>query len=172
ASLMFCNSFHADVHAGNLLVLRDGRIGFIDFGIVGRIKRETWQSVSDFIWAVTQEDYAAMAKSMVGIGMTKEEVDLDRLTQDIENLYATLDRIDPETLLASASVSENEINRLMLDLIGIGKRHGIHFPREFALLLKQLLYFDRYVRLLNIEQNIYADTRLSITPEERWISIL
>lgn len=171
ASLMFCNSFHADVHAGNLLVLRDGRIGFIDFGIVGRIRRETWQSVSDFIWAVTQEDYAAMAKSMVGIGMTKEEVDLNRLTQDIENLYAALDNIDPETLLATASVSENEINRLMLDLIGIGKRHGIHFPREFALLLKQLLYFDRYVRLLNIEQNIYSDNRLTITPEERWISV-
>lgn len=171
ASLMFCTSFHADVHAGNLLVLRDGRIGFIDFGIVGRIKRETWQSVSDFIFSVTQEDYEGMARSMVGIGMTKEEVDIERLTHDIEAMYETLDKIDPDTLLAPAAVSENEINRLMLDLIGIGKRHGIHFPREFALLLKQLLYFDRYVRLLNVEQNIYSDNRLTITPDERWIGV-
>lgn len=33
-----CESFHADVHAGNLLVLPDGRVAFIDFGIVGRIR--------------------------------------------------------------------------------------------------------------------------------------
>ena len=31
-SLLACETFHADVHAGNLLVLRDGRVGFIDFG--------------------------------------------------------------------------------------------------------------------------------------------
>lgn len=31
-SLLACESFHADVHAGNLWLLRDGRIGFLDFG--------------------------------------------------------------------------------------------------------------------------------------------
>ena len=35
-SVRGCEIFHADVHAGNLLVLQDGRVGFIDFGIVGR----------------------------------------------------------------------------------------------------------------------------------------
>ena len=33
-SLLACESFHADVHAGNLWLLRDGRIGFLDFGII------------------------------------------------------------------------------------------------------------------------------------------
>ena len=37
-SVIGAETFHADVHAGNLLVLSDGRVGFIDFGIVGRIK--------------------------------------------------------------------------------------------------------------------------------------
>lgn len=31
-SVVGCESFHADLHAGNLLVLPDGRVGFIDFG--------------------------------------------------------------------------------------------------------------------------------------------
>lgn len=39
-SVVRADSFHADVHAGNLLVLRDGRVGFLDFGIVGRIRWE------------------------------------------------------------------------------------------------------------------------------------
>jgi len=35
------------------------------------------------------------------------------------------------------------VNRLLLDLVAIGERHGIRFPREFGLFVKQLLYFDR-----------------------------
>ena len=35
-SVLACESFHADVHAGNLLVTREGRVAFIDFGIVGQ----------------------------------------------------------------------------------------------------------------------------------------
>jgi predicted unusual protein kinase regulating ubiquinone biosynthesis (AarF/ABC1/UbiB family) len=174
ASLMFCESFHADVHAGNLLVLRDGRVGFIDFGIVGRIRPQTWESMSQFISAISQENYAEMAEAMVGIGMTDQEVDLKRLTKDIENLYTSMDGMMPEIDIHSpdmVSINEHEVNRVMMDLVGVGKRHGIHFPREFALLLKQLLYFDRYVRLLAIDSNIYADERLNITPELNWTSI-
>ena len=39
--------FHADVHAGNLLVLLDGRIAFIDFGIVGKIDANIFKAVSE-----------------------------------------------------------------------------------------------------------------------------
>jgi aarF domain-containing kinase len=171
SSLLFCDSFHADVHAGNLLVLKDGRIGFIDFGIVGRIKPSTWESVSKFIWAIGQENYREMAEAMLGIGMTDEEVNTDLLAKDIEELYASMDRVIPDADLHAgdmASVSEHEINKVMMNLVGVGKRHGIHFPREFALLLKQLLYFDRYVRLLAMESNIYMDERLNITPDMNW----
>lgn len=171
ASLLFCESFHADVHAGNLLVLQDGRIGFIDFGIVGRIKPSTWSSVSDFIAAIGQEDYQGMADAMVGIGMTDHAVDTVKLAQDIENLYASMDRMMPTNTVDINNINEQEINRVMLDLVGLGKRHGIHFPREFALLLKQLLYFDRYVRLLALDGNIYMDDRLNIQPELNWISV-
>ncbi|WP_290582089.1 ABC1 kinase family protein [Ketobacter sp.] len=171
SSLLFCESFHADVHAGNLLVLKDGRIGFIDFGIVGRIKPSTWESVSKFIWAIGQENYQEMAEAMLGIGMTDTEVNTERLAKDIEALYSSMDRVLPDVDMHAGdmmSINEHEVNKVMMDLVGIGKRHGIHFPREFALLLKQLLYFDRYVRLLAMESNIYMDERLNITPDMNW----
>lgn len=172
ASLLFCESFHADVHAGNLLVLKDGKIGFIDFGIVGRIRPDTWKSVSKFIATVGQEDYFGMAEAMLGIGMTDRDVDVNDLAKDIEKLYGAMDNVVPEDVADLAAVNEHEVNRIMMDLVSLAKRHGIHFPREFALLLKQLLYFDRYVRLLALEGNIYMDDRLNIQPDEMdWISI-
>ena len=41
--------FHADVHAGNLLMLEDGRVAFIDFGIVGGIPRSTADAACSFL---------------------------------------------------------------------------------------------------------------------------
>ena len=46
------------------------------------------------------------------------------------------------------------------DLIALGERHGIRFPRAFALLLKQILYFDRYIKILAPDMNLFDDERL------------
>ncbi|RMF15705.1 MAG: AarF/ABC1/UbiB kinase family protein [Gammaproteobacteria bacterium] len=161
ASLTQCEFFHADVHAGNLMVLRDGRVGFIDFGIVGRIPKGAWQAISDFITAVSMGDPHGMAKAMVGIGVTKRQVDVDQLALDIRNIYSRLDEMVPDSaILYDARETEDDINSLIMDLVRLGEQHGLHFPREFALLLKQFLYFDRYVHVLAPEMDMFMDDRL------------
>lgn len=76
ASVIGADSFHADVHAGNLLVLRDGRVGFIDFGIVGRISPVTWKAVESLIASLATADYDTMARALATIGACDERVDL------------------------------------------------------------------------------------------------
>lgn len=51
-----------DVHAGNLLVLEDGRVAYIDFGIVGRFSPDTWTGVSRLADGVAEENFAVMAE--------------------------------------------------------------------------------------------------------------
>ena len=160
ASLMFCESFHADLHAGNLMVLTDGRIGFIDFGIVGRIDPDTWGATTDFVESLTDGNFAKMAASMAKIGMTKRAVDTSKLAKDLEEIYGAFTTVDPEHVLNGA-VNDGEINRIMLDIVAVGERHGIRFPRAFALLLKQILYFDRYVKILAPDMNMFADDRIA-----------
>lgn len=160
ASLMFCDSFHADLHAGNLMVLTDGRIGFIDFGIVGRIDPDTWGATTDFVESLTDGNFAKMAASMARIGMTKRAVDTGKLAKDLEEIYGAFTTVDPEHVLNGA-VNDGEINRIMLDIVAVGERHGIRFPRAFALLLKQILYFDRYVKILAPDMNMFADDRIA-----------
>lgn len=163
SSLMACDFFHADLHAGNLMVLEDGRVGFIDFGIVGRIDRDAWQAMFKFFEAISQGDFRLMAESMAVIGMTRAAVDVDALTADIERLYSRIVDIDPAAVLEAAR-NDNEINKLLTDIVGIGEGHGIRFPRSFALLVKQFLYFDRYVQILAPEMNIFNDDRLELMP--------
>ena len=51
---------------------------------------------------------------------------------------------------------------LELQIVQIGDTHGIRFPREFGLLLKQLLYFDRYTQLLAPSLSVLNDDRVKI----------
>ncbi|KAK2645256.1 hypothetical protein Ddye_020451 [Dipteronia dyeriana] len=52
------------------------------------------------------------------------------------------------TAVSANVVDERQMNALFLDVMQVNESYGLRFPREFALLMKQLLYFDRYTRLL------------------------
>lgn len=85
--------FHADVHAGNLLVLEDGRVGFIDFGIVGRVSEKTFTAVSELSGALAVGDYYGMAKALSNMGATDETVDIDKFAKDIERVLVNLSQV-------------------------------------------------------------------------------
>lgn len=162
SSLTQCEFFHADVHAGNLMVLRDGRVGFIDFGIVGRIAPDTWQAVNDFIQTVMVGNFDGMADAMIRIGVTRHTVEASLLANDLRTLYSKMDQMVPDTVAYTAGQAEDDVNHLLMDMVKVGENHGLHFPREFALLLKQFLYFDRYVHILAPEMDMFMDDRLKM----------
>ena len=161
-SLMLCNSFHADLHAGNLMFLEDGRVGFIDFGIVGQLKPEVWQACMAFMDALQKTDYPLMAENMLKMGMTSQHVDTQVLADDLERLFSGVLLTDPQKIMTS---NPSDLNDIMMDMVGVGERHGIRFPRDFALLFKQMLYFDRFMRVLAPYTDIYADQRLQMVQD-------
>jgi len=168
-SLLGAESFHADVHAGNLLILPDGRVGFIDFGIVGKISQATWRAVEALLLATTTGDYETMAKALVTIGATDKEVDISRFAQDLRKLGESFEKIDTELIVsvedgaaaATIAADNDAVNRFLIDIIRVGEENGVKFPREFALLIKQVLYFDRYTRLLAPTMKIFEDERIT-----------
>jgi hypothetical protein len=157
-TLLMGHSFHADLHAGNLLVLTDGRVGFIDFGIVGKIRPQIWGAITQLVQAISSQDFVAMAQAMVTIGVTKDSVDIEALASSIEQLYASFHQLNQ---VGEVTQADNQINALLMQTVAIGKQHGIHFPREFALLMKQILYFDRYLQLLAPDLDLFSATGLS-----------
>jgi len=156
-SLTECQIYHADLHAGNVMVLEDGRVGFIDFGIVGKISKSTWEALIGLTLSIPAKDYRSIAESLITIGATDKNVNAFTFSQDIENLV--------EGLLSESAESENPddfIQTFTLKISQLSKQHGIRFPREFTLLIKQFLYFDRYIRLLAPELEIFGDERIHL----------
>lgn len=161
SSLTQCEFFHADVHAGNLMVLENGKIGFIDFGIVGRINPGTWEAVSDFISSIMIGHFDGMADAMIRIGITDGNVNVNSLSADLKGLFNKLDVMVPD-YSSGPFHEEEDINGLLMEMVRVGEENGLHFPREFALLLKQFLYFDRYVHVLAPELDMFVDDRLNL----------
>lgn len=180
-SLLACESFHADVHAGNLWLLRDGRIGFLDFGIVGRISPKTWAAMEIFLASIAAEEYDSMASSLIEMGATNKDIDTKAFARDLEKIFSSIQDLDTEIVVATARgttidataisanlvVDERQMNALFLDVVRVSESYGLRFPREFALLMKQLLYFDRYTRLLAPNMNMLQDQRISIVSNRR-----
>ncbi|PWA98310.1 protein kinase superfamily protein [Artemisia annua] len=188
-SLLACESFHADVHAGNLWLLRDGRIGFLDFGIVGRISPKTWGAMEVFLGSLATEEYDSMASALIEMGATNTDVDSRAFAKDLEKIFSSIQAcihmfwldLDTELVVATATrastnvtavsanlvVDERQMNALFLDLVRVSESYGLKFPREFALLMKQLLYFDRYTRLLAPNMNMLQDQRITIASNRR-----
>jgi len=172
--------FHADVHAGNLLVLEDGRIGFIDFGIVGKVSEKTFQAVNELSASLVLGDYYGIAKALCNMGATDEQVNLDQFSMDIERVLKNLGSAQSDiTLTASldGSVSgridfdENEVTKILLDIVDVTEKNGLKLPREFGLLVKQSLYFDRYLKILAPNVNVMSDTRLTLGEKRRQIKM-
>ena len=156
ASLMKCEVFHADLHGGNIMLLTDGRLGFIDFGMVGRIEADSWQAIFALMRGINASDYQLVAESMLKVGMTAKTVDVNRLARDIEQLIKQSNGSQP-----SGDVELGDgVNQLIMEIAELGKAHGIRFPPSFTLLLKQFLYFDRYIQQLLPGMDPFSDSRV------------
>jgi aarF domain-containing kinase len=141
--------FHGDVHAGNLMSLEDGRVGFLDFGIVGRFNQERRGLVSEFLLSIAMRNFRGLAHAMITMGgMTG--IDEAKLAADLEKGAASL--LDPTRPAKYAD--------LLPVVMRITMRHRMRMPRDFVLILKQMIYFDRYAKLLAPKLNIFSDPRI------------
>jgi len=149
--VVFYGFFHGDVHAGNLMVLDDGTIGFLDFGIVGRFSESERHLVTDYMIAFGMGNYRRLAEIICEMAGRPPGLDMDAFVRDLGETYRPL-----------LTLSFGEVNYAEF-LPGIQRtsgRHRIKMPNAFILITKQLLYFDRYAKALAPKLNVFTDPRL------------
>jgi predicted unusual protein kinase regulating ubiquinone biosynthesis (AarF/ABC1/UbiB family) len=149
--VVFYGFFHGDVHAGNLMLLDDDTIGFLDFGIVGRFDDKARYLVTDYMIAFATGNYRRLAEIICEMGGTPPGLDMDGFVADLAETYKPL-----------LTLSFGEVNYAEF-LPGIQRtatRHQMRMPNEFILITKQLLYFDRYAKALAPKLNVFTDPRL------------
>jgi len=149
--VVFYGFFHGDVHAGNLMLLDDDTIGFLDFGIVGRFDDKERYLVTDYMIAFASGNYKRLAEIIIEMAGAPEGLVFDAFVADLGETYRPL-----------LTLSFGEVNYAEF-LPGIQRtatKHRMRMPNEFILITKQLLYFDRYAKSLAPKLNVFTDPRL------------
>ncbi|KAF2319305.1 hypothetical protein GH714_014518 [Hevea brasiliensis] len=118
-----------------------------------------------FLASLASEEYESMASALIEMGATNKDV--DELDTEIVVATARDTTTNATAVSANVVVDERQMNALFLDVIRVSEAYGLRFPREFALLMKQLLYFDRYTRLLAPNLNMLQDQRITIVSNRR-----
>jgi predicted unusual protein kinase regulating ubiquinone biosynthesis (AarF/ABC1/UbiB family) len=97
-------------------------------------------------YAAFGRDLAAFASSLDALGASSSVV--------VVETNAASSAASPAAAAAAAAtavaldVDPAALNRVALDLVRISERHGVRLPRDFALLFKQAIFFDRYTKAL------------------------
>lgn len=132
--------FHGDVHAGNLWVLDDGRATYLDFGIMGELPGPWRDTLRDILYtSMIDQDYSRVVRAYQKVGVLPADVDPDIAGPQIAMV------MEPMLNQGIGSVSLGETLRSNMEL---AEQFGASTPRELVLISKQLLYFERYARVL------------------------
>ena len=121
--------FHADPHPGNVFVLRDNRIAFLDFGMVGHLEKDDVVAMADLLRAIWNEDIDACVQYVLRFSESDDAEDLEGLRHEIVDYLA----FEAQTIISSGEVGKG-IERLT----NILRRHHLQLSPRFSLLLKAL----------------------------------
>jgi ubiquinone biosynthesis protein len=121
--------FHADPHPGNVLIEQDGRIGLIDFGMVGTADAATQGRLLRLVMGITEQNAGALADVLLELGIPSAHVDRNTLRRDMQRL---LDRY------GDSVIGDVPVGAFLSEVTEAIRRQHIRLPSDLALLFKTL----------------------------------
>src|SRR3989338_7097994 len=71
--------FHADPHPGNIIIMRDNSIAFVDFGIVGYFDENLKNKCVDLLYGIVEQDEELVMETFLSLGLKSEEINYEQL---------------------------------------------------------------------------------------------
>jgi ubiquinone biosynthesis protein len=118
--------FHGDPHPGNVLLLADGRLGLIDFGMTGKLDAYGRAFVLELLAALKLEDPALMYEALITGGSVDAAGDRDQVERALAGFMAAHSGAD---MLSAAAMS---------DLLSLTAQLGIALPGDAAVMFRAM----------------------------------
>jgi ubiquinone biosynthesis protein len=132
--------FHADPHPGNILVLPGGILGFVDFGIVGRVNDQMRDWLATVILAIHAHDAGRLAEVIVSVATPLKPVNMPELARDVEEML---------DMFAGLSLGELSLSSLFRSITDTMARHRLKLPADLLLLIKSVTTIEAVGRQLD-----------------------
>jgi ubiquinone biosynthesis protein len=140
--------FHGDPHPGNLRVLPDGRIGLLDYGMIGVLEEEHRELLVDLFLAITNRNLNRTVETLLAIGQPFRPIDTPLLRADVRDFIENYYGVPLERL---------KVGRMLTDFVNVLLIHGIRCPADLMLLVRCLVTLEGVGRDLDPQFNLAAE---------------
>jgi ubiquinone biosynthesis protein len=143
--------FHADPHPGNIFVLPDGRLGLVDFGIMGRVTEENMEYFASIFLALASHDYDDLVRLYIDMGFLSEETtDIEKFQREMKEDLVEL--LEPYYVMQVKQIDFGAyVDRVTQILI----RHHMRLPSNLYLMDKALITLEGILKQLDPEFNYF-----------------
>jgi len=137
--------YHADPHPGNVLILPNNVICFIDFGMMGRISQQEREDFTDFVEVLIHKDENKAVDALLKLTDASADPKQSELQRD---LMEFIDRY------AYLPLKELEMGKLLQSIVEILRKHGMSLKPDLFLMVKALTISEGLGRSLDPEFEI------------------
>lgn len=132
--------FHADPHPGNLLVLPDNVICYLDYGMMGSIVRKDLEALGSLFLSIKSKDVRRIIRAIQQLSDTTVIRNYRELENDVTEFVQNYSFRD---------VHQNEMSTAMLQLKDLIIKHGLKVPTHFFLLIRSMVTIEGVITKLD-----------------------
>jgi ubiquinone biosynthesis protein len=149
--------FHADMHEGNLIYGKNGKLWVVDFGIMGRIGHKERRYLAEILYGFLKRDYRRVAEVHQEAGYVPEKFSVEEFAQALRAIG------EPIFGKTADGIS---MSRLLLQLFDVTHLFGMHLRPELVLLQKTMVQVEGVARGLDPQHDMWNAARPIV---ERWV---
>ncbi len=125
--------FHADPHPGNILAMEDGRLCYLDFGMMSDIKQESRVGLIRAVVHLVNKRFDKLSYDFVQLGFLSEEVDLKPIAPAFESVF---------TSALEIGVNKMDFKAVTDDMSRIMYKFPFRLPPYYALIIRSLITLE------------------------------
>jgi ubiquinone biosynthesis protein len=142
--------FHADMHPGNLFLLKNGDIGVVDFGIMGQLDKKMRLAVAEILIGFLHKNYRRVAQIHLDAGLVPANTNIDQLALSCRKIGEMIIDVD---------VKDISVAKLLTNLIQMTNEYQMETKPDLLLLQKTLLVVEGVGVMLDPNLNMWEIAR-------------
>ncbi len=125
--------FHADPHPGNLLALKDGRLCYLDFGMMSEVTKKSRSGLIQAVVHLVNKNFDKLSQDFVKLGFLSEEVNLEPIVPAFQDVFINA---------VELGVSKMDFKSVTDDMSGVMYKFPFKLPPYYALIIRSLLTLE------------------------------
>ena len=125
--------FHADPHPGNLLALKDGRLCYLDFGMMSEVSRDSRSGLIQAVVHLVNKNFDKLSHDFVKLGFLSKEVNLEPIVPAFQEVFVNAIEL---------GVSKMDFKSVTDDMSGVMYKFPFKLPPYYALIIRSLITLE------------------------------